>query len=151
MSDASPHLPARIERTLTDTDRRLRVLETRAATSGGDSAWTYPTLNSGYTTRTTNPIRYRKDAAGVVHLAGAFTATILKTGQSPFTLPTGYRPGGSASGGSALDVAEFFCYRLSSSSGPDRLSISPDGTLSIPTLDSNWGLELTAISFYAEN
>jgi hypothetical protein len=106
MSDATPHLPARFERILADYERRLRILENRIGIIGGESTWTYittfPTFaNATITTASGNPLRYRKDANGYVHLAGGLTLNVTSgfvSNATLFTMPASYRPGGSGTG-----------------------------------------------------
>jgi hypothetical protein len=57
----------------------------------GDTAWTTPTLTANWS-QGTPPLRYRKDAAGFVHLQGE--VQVLAGATNPLTtLPAGYRPG----------------------------------------------------------
>lgn len=59
-----------------------------------DSGWIYPTLENGWSNRTTNasPARYRK-IGNVVYIAGSITGGTFNS--TIFTLPAGFRPGGS--------------------------------------------------------
>lgn len=51
------------------------------------SAWTQPSLPTGFTHVSGNPLRYAHDAAGNVHVRGGVNVTTGATGTVLFTLP----------------------------------------------------------------
>ena len=125
----------------------------------GDAEWSYPTLPSGCVTQADNPIRFRKDGQGWVHLCGGFTnssgATITTT-QDLFVLPVGYRPRGmSFALGAAASAARphWYVYQSNAGTGHGRISIDLDGLvrLSVTALTNTSSLDCSGVSFYAEH
>lgn len=74
----------------------VNALGTRVTTLEGDTAWTFPTLNSGYANLDAlNPgswtrLRYRKLNAQLIRIVGTLAGPLAAG--TIFTLPTGYRP-----------------------------------------------------------
>jgi hypothetical protein len=60
----------------------------------GDTGWIAPVLGANIANYGSEyePVGYRKDPAGFVHLRGLVTGTAVVSGAVIFTLPAGYRP-----------------------------------------------------------
>lgn len=127
----------------------------------GDPDWTYvgnAGLPSGCFTSIDNPVRFRKDGQGWVHLCGGFSnasgATIPIT-QNLLVLPAGYRPRGMsfAFGGTNADRPHFYVYLSNAASGHARVHIDLDGQVRLNNTGMAFGanLEFSHVSFYAEN
>lgn len=126
----------------------------QTATSIGDTSWSYPTLASGLASDSDNPVRYRKDGVGVIHLQGGFSKTTSGGfSGTAFTLPTGYRPSGLGIGaGTAVKHSQFWVYMSSSGFNLCRVSVGQDGAVYVNDAMFNGDfLEFGHISFYADN
>lgn len=129
-------------------------LQTAVAT--GDANWTYPTLASGLTSLSANPVRYRKDAAGVVHIAGGFekTSGAIFTG-TIFTANVGWRAGGNPTGAGGSPTHPYFLARKINSAATvtwEQIYTGSNGDIRLDgTLSTGDFMELTPISYYAEN
>lgn len=125
-----------------------------SAASSGDTAWTYPSLASGLTADSDNPVRFRKDACGFVHLAGGFSKTTSGafTGTA-FTLPAGYRPLGLGVGaGTAIKRLQAWVYMSSSGFNLCRVSVGGDGAVYVNDAMFNGDfLAFGSLTFFAEN
>lgn len=133
-----------------DLERRVRTLETRNTGGTGDTAWTYPTVTTGVTVSTNNPVRYRKTGDGLVIIHGGFTVTTNITG-ALFTLPAGYRPMG-YSGGAASERFQHQGFYSSGTATIGRVHITAnDGIVYLEySISPGEYADLGSLIFYAD-
>lgn len=127
-----------------------------SAASTGDVAWTYPTLTTGLTSVSANPVRYRKDSAGTVHIAGAIekTSGAIFSG-TMFTVNVGWRAGGNSTGAGLSSTHPYFLARKIDSASTvtsARVYTGSNGAIRLDdTLSTGDFIELSHISYFAEN